>query len=301
MTPPPSLERVQRWMLSVITHPLGVEAGLVGPQAQSELKVAPTNVEAVIERSHACTSVERLAVYSHAYFARLLECLEAEFDVVAKAAGRDPFASLAAGYLQSYPPSSYTLGQLGAHFPRYLEETRPPRTATEASPDWADVLIDVARLERLYAEVFDGPGHEATQPLDASDLGQVPPGDWPRLRLQITPSLRLLSLRFPAHDYFAALRRTDDAPPPEPRNVTLAVSRRNFVVERREVTPLQATLLTAMQSGLSLGDALEAALSQHETPARDLLAQLEHWFRDWTAAGLIIGLEPPANPPASAP
>jgi hypothetical protein len=286
------LDRLQRWMLSVITHPQGVAAGVADPAAQGEIRVTAEDLEQIVTRSRACDSLERLAVYSGAYFARLLECLEAEFEAVTRAAGREAFTSLAAGYLQAHPPSSYTLNRLGARFPRYLEESRPPRADGAEQPDWADLLIDLALLERCESEVFDGPGEEGSPPIDSAMLSTVPAHQWSALRVRTSASLRILRLRFPVHEYQASLRRSADAALPRPRPVTLAISRRNYALGRRELTAPQETLLKSLVD-LPLGGALETTLAADALSPEELLAVLPEWFRDWTAAAIIAGIDLP--------
>jgi hypothetical protein len=290
MSEHPPLDAVQRWLLSVITDPRGIAAGIDSPAAQEQLAVTADAVEQVIPRSQACTSIERLAVYGYAYFARLLECLQAEYSVLAKAAGEEAFQSLAAGYLQAHPSTSYTLGQLGAKFPQYLAETRPPRTTADDAPDWADFLIDLSRLERTYAEVFDGPGEEGEPPLDVAQLEQRTASESGDVQLRTSRSLRLLTLQFPVHRSYAGLRRGEGVIPGEPCKTLLAIHRRNYVVQRRELSPEQFTLLSGMQSGLTLDESLAGMLDQHGTKWIDP-NPLTFWFQSWTAAGIIHGIE----------
>ena len=119
------LEQIQRWMQAVIVHPLGVERGIASDDARQHVDVDPAAIEQVVTRSKALSAVERLGIYGYAYYARLLECLKEEFPAVLHAVGEDAFNSFALGYLQKYPSRSYTLFELGAKFPRYLDETRP--------------------------------------------------------------------------------------------------------------------------------------------------------------------------------
>ena len=139
----------------------GVEAGLDSVEARDAIDVSPDQVEDVVDPSKRRTSIERLEVYANAYYARLLECLRDEFPALFHALGEEVFDGLAFGYLQFYPSRSYTLSDLSRQFAEYLEETRP-RDDDDAngSPSWPDFMIDLARLERCYSEVFDGPGAE---------------------------------------------------------------------------------------------------------------------------------------------
>ncbi len=123
--PESPLGKVQRWMQAVIMHPEGVEAGLDSSTARDHINVPPEQVEDVISRSKALSSVERLSIYANAYYARLLECLGEEFPVLKQTLGEETFETFAFAYLQTYPSQSYTLNQLGANFAAFLIETRP--------------------------------------------------------------------------------------------------------------------------------------------------------------------------------
>ncbi len=128
----PRLEQIQRWMQSVIMHKGGVAEGVGSPEARQHIDIALDELESVVERSRALSSANRLEIYVNAYYARLLECLDEEFAVTRWAMGEDLFGAVAFGYLQHYPSQSYTLGHLGARFPRYLGESRLHASAAPA-------------------------------------------------------------------------------------------------------------------------------------------------------------------------
>src|SRR5690242_10389600 len=119
------LRQIQRWMQAALMHPVGVAEGIASAEARQHIDIEPDDAERVVTRSQALTALERLAIYSYAYYARLLECVREEFPVLLHALGQEVFDAFAVGYLQKYPSRSYTLFQLGANFPRYLAETRP--------------------------------------------------------------------------------------------------------------------------------------------------------------------------------
>src|SRR5262249_49486428 len=141
----------------------------------------------------------------------------------------DLFAEFAVDYLQRHPSQSYTLAQLGDRFVDYLSNTRP--TSPDAA-DFADFLIDLARLERTISEVFDGPGCDTKPPLRPEELSALSPDRWPTPRLVTAPCLRLLSLRFPLNDYYTAVKADHDAPLPQPTDSWLAITRRDYIVRR---------------------------------------------------------------------
>jgi Putative DNA-binding domain len=285
------LDQIQRWMQAVITHPGEIEEGLASADARSHIDVGPDDLERVVTRSQALTAADRLRVYGNAYYARLLECLREEFAVLAHALGQELFDEFATSYLQAYPSRSYTLNHLGANFPRYLAETCP----TEADESgWTAFIIDLATLERTYSEVFDGPGPENRKPLSAEALLAVPPERWVDARLILTTEFRLIELRSPVHEYIRAVRRKEDPSPPSPAETLLAVHRRDYVVRRHPLTRPQYTLLDAIRSGATVGEAIERAADAAGPDADTALADLWTWFRKWAAEGLFQAIELPA-------
>ena len=171
-------------------------------------------------------------MYNRDYFARLLDCVRESYPVLCHALSEDAFGAFALDYLQKYPSRSYTLNDLGANFPRYLRDTRPPDEAGVAGSSWPDFVIDLATLEWTYNEVFDGPGVEGRRLLRPEQLRRIAPGRWPEARLLPVPCLRLLALRYPVHDYYTAVRRKKEPDFPGPAETLLAVSRRRYVIRR---------------------------------------------------------------------
>src|SRR5258708_39693375 len=119
------VNRLQRWFQAVFTHADGVDSGTSSQEAQRLIKLGPGQLERVITRSRTLTAAERLAIYANACHTRLLECLGEVFPMLRRAIGEEAFNGLAFAYLQEYPSRSYTLNELGRHFPRFLQDTRP--------------------------------------------------------------------------------------------------------------------------------------------------------------------------------
>src|SRR5216684_3580309 len=130
------LSRLQRWFQTVITHADGVDSGVSSEEAQRLIQLSPGQLEKVITRSRALSAAERLAIYANAYHTRLLECLGEVYPMLKRALGEEAFEGFAFGYLQEFPSRSYTLNELGRHFTRYLQETRPTsdNDDSEATP-----------------------------------------------------------------------------------------------------------------------------------------------------------------------
>lgn len=282
------LDRLQRWMQSVITNPEGIGAGIASETAQEEVATSPADIESVIGSSRSLSSVDRLAVYGNAYFARLVECLGDTFPAVKHALGEETFNGFAVAYLQAHPSQSYTLDDLGRQFPGWLRQTRP---ADIPSPGWPDFLIDLATYEALCTDIFDGPGVEGQSLLEGNALGAVAPDDIPRVVLHPAPCLRLLELEFPAHEYVTAVRRGHAPEQPAPAVTLLVLTRRDFVVRRGPVSRPEFVLLESLIAGQPLGGSIEAAVEATAVDIDQFATQLSGWFQHWASAGWFVGFE----------
>lgn len=291
--PTRSLEDLQRWMQAVISHPAGIERGIRSEGAREHIEVEPEEVDRIVLPSHRLSSLERLRIYGNAYYARLLECLREEFPALRHAVGEEAFDGFALGYLQRHPSQSYTLGELARHFPEFLSQTRPPEPADELRPNWADFVIDLATAERVYSEVFDGPGVEQGRVLQAEDVASLTAGQWLEARLIPVPCLRLLKVAYPVHEYISALRRQAPIPIPAPQPTHLAITRRDYVVRRRAVSPEEFGLLALLADGAAVGDAIERVANSAGDDLEALAGKLHEWFQGWALAGYFERVELP--------
>jgi hypothetical protein len=173
---PADLDATQRRMLAAI---LGDEDG----------------PEDLVDGSATFSAERRIELYRRGCRSRLLGCLREGYPGLRHALGDELFDAFALDYLQAYPPTGYTLSTLGARWPEHLEATRPE------GERWPHFLIDLARLERAFGEVYDGDGSE--------------------IRLRTT---------YPVASYLDAVRRGEDPPLPAPSPAVVAVNRRDWVV-----------------------------------------------------------------------
>jgi hypothetical protein len=284
------LDATQRWLQSVIVHPGGVAAGIESPAALDKVELTAGRVEEMICRSKAQTGIERLEVYSNAYRSRLLEVLLGEYPALVQALGEEVFAGLAGEYLEVHPPRSYTLCDLGRSFPDFLTLSRPVNQNENGDPDWADFLIDLARLERIYSEVFDGPGIEDQPTLQPDDLRDMSPEQWLAARLIPAPCLRLATFRFPVHEYATSVRHQQEPEVPAAQRTRLAITRRDYIVRRVELGEDEFHVLSTLLKGGTVGEALERAAANYSGTVEELASDIRHWFRNWSAAGYFTGL-----------
>ncbi len=296
---PESTARLQQWMQSVITHHAGVQAGVESDEARAALENGLEPLEAIVLRSKSQSSLERLEVYGNAYYARLLHCLRDLFPACRHAAGDESLDAFAFSYLQYHPPQSYTLGNLATHFVAFLEQSRTEHFASEANDQgdpenqvesWSRFLVELARLEHVIDEVFDGPGIENDPPIIGKQLKEVAPEVWPELRLTPVVCLRLLEFEFPVNDYYTAFRRSESPSLPEQCPTYLAVNRRDYVVRRYPLDATQYDLLTQLVDGATIGEAL-TAVSAGVEDAEALAGSVSSWFAAWAREQFFARLD----------
>ena len=290
MPEPLPLRALQTWMLAVLTHPAGVAAGAA---AAGDLQL-----EDVIQHGPQQSAAERMAVYSSAYLARLLEVLRELFPCLRFAVGDEVFDQFALGYLRRHPPASYTLHRLADQFAEFLEATRPQEDAATG------FVVDLVRLEHAIDQVFDGPGPEPGSGVfcgndpsiiasDSTAKDSRPPRVAPQVRL--IPGFRLLAFRFPVSTYFTAWKAGERASWPEPQPQYIALLRRDYVVRRHELTAAQYELLGHLAAGRSLDDSLAAIAGEAELI--DALSEdVRRWFTHWAAAGFFTQPAPISAP-----
>ncbi len=281
------LKTIEQWMQAVISNPAGIQSGLAADAARQYIDISADDLEQVITRSHSLSALGRMAIYSHAYFARLQECLRAEFPVLLYALGEELFKLFSLEYLKYYPSRTYTLNRLAENFPRYLAESRP---GFGAPPDeresWPDFIVDLATLERAIAETFDGPGSEGLLLADRDSLLAIPIDKLLGARLTPAPCLRLLVFRYPVNQYFKDVRRKEMPGLPGPGYEYIAMNRTNFVVCTHDLTPIQCDLLAALTTGSTLG---QVAVGFHAEES--FIVTALGWLGDWAQSGFFSAIE----------
>jgi hypothetical protein len=267
--PQAGLGALQTWLLGRIT------AGMWAFEGAS--------AESVIRSSNVLSADERLGIYATSYVSRLAECLRAEFPVLRLLVGDQVFNLFAGGYLSARSPTSYSLYDLGAGFPDYLESSRPrPHTG----PGTLDALpASLARLERGLAESgrAEGPETSGGAQIDLASLllDPVAPLHTPR-------TLRLLRLDFdllPALAEGHAGRRPD---PPAPTDVLVAVARSGWRVRAHPIEPWAFAWLQALGASGDRDAAIEAAADASGEDAEGIVSRLVTWLPYAAQAGFVV-------------
>jgi len=270
-----SLALVQLWMKSVIT-----ERGRFVEKLENAAQQHGLLAEAVVAEKRDLSARERLSIYAGGYVARLLECMRADFPALRRFMGDAVFDGFAQAYIVTEPPHSPSLFDLGAGFAQFLEETKPTQSKVDA--DLLDLPSEIARFERARTEVMRAPGTEndprGTESLSPFDVLSH------ELKLQATPCLRLLELKFSLVDFF---EDTDQKPQPHPPRSFVAIGRADYRINVNEVEPWQFALLRTCESPVSAHDAAREAAEQSGTEVSSVLAHLVLWLPIAIQSGFV--------------
>lgn len=244
-------------------------------------------------------SARGLAVYRHAYRARLVAALRDNYAVLAQVMGDEDFDALAADYVQAHPSSHASIRWYGEQLPDFL-------AAHEALAHPA--FVDIARMDAALRAVFDAADEPA---LSFESLQRLAPEDWARLRLRPRASSRLLPLDWAVEPAWAALARQaerreageagadgEDAelalPAPEPLAHALLAWRPQLETRWRSLEPGEGALVAAVFAGADwpgLGELAVTQWGEAEAPAR-LVACLQQWVAEgWLGAPALRPLE----------
>lgn len=207
----------------------------------------------------------RLAIYEHAYRARLTEALTASYPVLRKRIGRAAFEALAADHIARNPPAHASIRWYGAELQRGLQ----------------GMHADLARWEWLLAEVFDAANGAA---MTEADLASLAPQEWPFLELQLHRTARTYESTTNAVECWRAA--SAEGPPPDSRDaapVAWVAWRQGLTVMFRSMPPHEAQAVARLAEGISFAE-LCAGLATSADAAALRAASL---LKGWIGEGLI--------------
>jgi hypothetical protein len=221
--------------------------------------------------------IAQLEVYREQFWMRHVDALAEDFVTIHQLVGHDGFNTLVERYLEAHPPTDFSLRDLGARLPAFLETQEAYREDR--------LLVDCARLEWAFVDAFDAPD---LPPLDPTSIASIPEDAWPLARLSLHPSVQLVSLAHPTHEYRAAVRKGDDPARPPLRAAHVVVYRGPETLLYIEIESLAFELLQRLSRGETLGEACESiAAHAGDAGAAELEEKVGGWFQLWAASGWV--------------
>lgn len=273
---------LQRRMSEDVMRPLNSDFKMqtTTDDGQSTVEIA----ENYIRPNDRLSSFDRLEIYNRQYWFRVITAVAEDFPALNAVLGSKAFDELVLAYLRENPSSSFTLRNLGSRLPEWLQNH------AEFTSGNHDLAMDIARLEWAYVEAFD---RAAIPPVNGADFERFDSDT----KLDLQPHLQLLYLKYPVDELVLAVHRAtgpsdimsnaiserrqqSEATLPEMtrQDIYLAVHRYDNSVYYRRIDREAFLLLSSLQSGNSLGDALEAAFEKGTYTVEDQSAKIQDCF-----------------------
>jgi hypothetical protein len=243
------------------------------------------------------SSFERLEIYNRQYWFRLISAVSEDFPTLNAVLGPRRFDPLILAYLNENPSASWTLRDLGAKLPSFLE----------SHPEFAGrrhrLAVDVASLEWAYVDAFD---RKHRTPLAAEEALAIGPDS----KLSLQPHLQLLELSYPVDSLVLAVKK--DAPETEivsnaanrresrtrpklpsmrQQQVWLAVHRFDDSVYYRRIGQETFLLLSGLRSGCSVAEAVTQAFGKTKLNTEEQTNMLRECFAHASELGWFCGYQ----------
>jgi hypothetical protein len=261
-----TLLELQRRMAEDVRRPLTTSYEM--QRSTEDGKSTEEIADSYISPNARLSSFERLEIYNRQYWFRLISVVSDDYPTLNSVIGTKRFDALILAYLHENPSTSWTLRDLGAKLPAFLEKH------PEFSGRRHRLAVDVARLEWAYVEAFD---RRQFEPLTAQDAQAIGPDS----RLSLQPHLQLLELAYPVDSLVLAVKKgapeTDivssassrresrkrvQLPPMRRKRIFLAVHRFDDSVYYRRIERETFLLLRALQTGASVAEAVIKAFEE---------------------------------------
>ncbi len=277
-----NLLELQRRMSEDVRRPLTedfeMQQEIEDGRSMSEL------AETYIKPNDRLTSFERLEIYNRQYWFRTIGAVSEDFPALAAVLSTKRFDALVLAYLKENPSTSFTLRNLGARLPLWLQDH------PEFSPRRHKLLLDVARLEWAYVESFD---RAAVTPLTQEDFTGLDGES----RLSLQPHLQLLDLQYPVDELVLAVHKeTPESdimsnavterkatarlklPNMRRTKIFLAIHRFDNSVYYRRIEREAYLLLSALQQRKTLAEAIDHAFANSKLSPEDQAAKIQQCF-----------------------
>lgn len=221
----------------------------------------------------------RLAIYGNAYYARLMEALESDYEALHTLLGDEEFSRLCREYIDTYPSQHPSLRWFGRHMSHYLA-THP---RYEAHP----YLSELARFEWTFIEAFDA---EDAPIATETDAANIPPEQWPQLRIRLHPSVHWFAYRWNILPVWKATTHEEEIPEFVQRDDTMhcVVWRQNLMTQYRSMDRVEAVALQGVKDNKNFAQICEL-LSELDIDPEQVPMQAASIFKTWLAHGMISG------------
>lgn len=219
----------------------------------------------------------RLAIYHHAFRARLLEVMQDVFERTWAYLGDDAFAGSVNGFIADHPPAERTLTRFGAQFPAWLAQ----RFTSDRD------IAEVATLDWMLRCAFDGAD---VTPLQIDALAALDADAWSRAGFEFHPTLVVAPVTHNAASIWEALEHgaTPPAAAALPTPACLLVWRKQFQPHFITIDAIEAEAIAMLRDGLSFATTC-ATLEAHH-PGCEISQFIGGALRRWVDEEMLVGV-----------
>lgn len=248
------------------------EAFLADIVAQSD------TTKACFQKQGELSAQQRLSIYQHAYRARLIDVLDADFPALGKLLGDKHYNELALGYIERHPSQARSINEFGEHMSHYIRQ----HPTLNNQP----LAIEMADFEWQLHCSF----HASDEPLlSAEVLQDIPTHAWPDLRFAVAESANLISFTHNTPLIWQAL--IDNKQPEIIRNKypeTWLIWRQNRITHFRSLNVDEAVTLRALLVGNTFADICEKLLEWHDE--QNVPSTALRFLQGWLSEQLLTSL-----------
>ncbi|ANH69208.1 DUF2063 domain-containing protein [Mitsuaria sp. 7] len=242
---------------------------------QTYLTGQPSQIDTKLRRGPGIAAERRLAIYHHAYRARLHETLADSYGHTRRYLGDEWFEREALAFVEDHGSQHFSLRWYGADFAPWLSQR------------WPDdgEIGELAALDWALRSAFDA----ADAPtLTMADLASLAPEDWADLRLQLPASYARLKQSFNTLALWQALDGDETPPAAQPLTapLDLLIWRRGHSPHFRSLRPLEAQALDALAAGRTFAETC-ADLADASADL-DVVAELGTLLRRWVDEEFLV-------------
>ena len=223
---------------------------------------------------------DRLAIYGNAYYARLAEVLEADYEAIHTLLGDDEFSNLCRRYIDLYPSKFFTLRWFGQYMADFIKSNVPYSNH--------EYLYEMAIFEWRFTDAFDA---KDVATITESDVALVPADRWPELTFTLHPSVSWFTYHWNILPVWKAA--TEDGDVPVLQNLeapeTCVVWRHDLATKYRTLDSNEAILIQSVAEGNNFSQLCELLVDEGE-PAEEVPMITAGFLKTWLNLGMITAI-----------
>ncbi|MDD9900130.1 MAG: DUF692 family protein [Alphaproteobacteria bacterium] len=211
---------------------------------------------------------DQLKVYISGYRFRLFDTVYEDYPALRHYMGKDAFNKLLDAYVEGTPSEHPNISRYIEKFPAHVRDHADP------------FAHELAVMETHISRLFDA---KETVALTPEALADITPEKLMGTKLKGRAALALCAFAWPVNDYVSAVLADETPEKPKETASFVAVYRHNDTMWRLPLEEREHLLLSSLFSGMTVGEAMEAALPGNDDDAADV----QRWFSKWMSNGVL--------------